>query len=310
MNTGKTQNYDLPQYEDNDKEQYRSDFNVAMRQIDKKLKEVADAGGGGGGGATWGGITGNIENQIDLKTKLDNINVNIENKVDKVYGKGLSENDFTNVDKTMLSNHETKINQIDESLDDEIDNRTNEVSALAGRIASLETTMPTKVNKSDTYTKEEVDNKLKASDGIKYENGEFKHTNNIDKKDVKSVYSCKIDEHGHIIEATPVSISLGGDFIEIKNASYEYITDGGIIVTNSQRNNLIFMFGHNAGISITSNPQNIDISYVGSGNWEISFNSANGTCHLSYDNTNYKVKYWEEGCSYFGRHCIFYKPRN
>ena len=50
----------------------------------------------GGGGATWGTITGTLSNQTDLNTALDG-------KVDKVAGKGLSTEDYTNAEKTKLA---------------------------------------------------------------------------------------------------------------------------------------------------------------------------------------------------------------
>ena len=45
----------------------------------------------------WGNITGDIENQSDLINKLNT-------KVDKVEGKTLSTNDFTDNDKLLLDN--------------------------------------------------------------------------------------------------------------------------------------------------------------------------------------------------------------
>lgn len=52
-------------------------------------------GGGGGGDAVWGSITGTLENQADLAAAL-------ASKVDKVAGKGLSANDYTNTDKGIV----------------------------------------------------------------------------------------------------------------------------------------------------------------------------------------------------------------
>lgn len=51
----------------------------------------------GGGSSEWGGITGTLANQTDLKNTLDD-------KVDKVTGKGLSTNDYTDLEKQNLSN--------------------------------------------------------------------------------------------------------------------------------------------------------------------------------------------------------------
>ena len=51
--------------------------------------EAYTGGGGGTGSADWGSITGNIDNQLDLKAKFNG-------KVDKDGTKVLSTNDFTN----------------------------------------------------------------------------------------------------------------------------------------------------------------------------------------------------------------------
>ena len=48
------------------------------------------------GGGTWGSITGNLADQIDLQSILDS-------KVDEVAGKGLSTNDFTDTLETKLN---------------------------------------------------------------------------------------------------------------------------------------------------------------------------------------------------------------
>ena len=51
---------------------------------------------GGGGGGTWGSITGELSDQTDLQSALDN-------KVDGVIGKELSTNDFTDALETKLN---------------------------------------------------------------------------------------------------------------------------------------------------------------------------------------------------------------
>ena len=50
---------------------------------------------GGNGGASWGGVSGNIEDQEDLTTALDS-------KVDKVVGKQLSDENYTSSEKQKL----------------------------------------------------------------------------------------------------------------------------------------------------------------------------------------------------------------
>ena len=59
---------------------------------------------GGSGETSWGGVSGNIEDQEDLTTALDS-------KVDKVDGKGLSTNDYTTVEKTKLAGIEAGANK-------------------------------------------------------------------------------------------------------------------------------------------------------------------------------------------------------
>lgn len=57
--------------------------------------EKGDAGSGSGGGS-WGEIDGNITNQTDLMNLMNN-------KVDKVAGKGLSTNDYSTAEKAKLA---------------------------------------------------------------------------------------------------------------------------------------------------------------------------------------------------------------
>ena len=55
---------------------------------------------GGSGEASWGGVSGNIEDQEDLTNALDS-------KVDKVVGKQLSDENYTLAEKNKLSNLST-----------------------------------------------------------------------------------------------------------------------------------------------------------------------------------------------------------
>ena len=81
-------------------------------------------GGGGGDNPVWGTITGSISSQTDL-------NLALGDKVDKVPGKVLSSNDFTNADKTKLDNIQSGANvnvqpdwnQTNSSADDFIKNK-------------------------------------------------------------------------------------------------------------------------------------------------------------------------------------------
>ena len=69
------------------------------------------------GGGTWGSITGNLADQIDLQSALDS-------KVDEVAGKGLSTNDFTDA-------LETKLNGIAEGAEVNVNADWNAVSGDA-----------------------------------------------------------------------------------------------------------------------------------------------------------------------------------
>ena len=75
--------------------------NIQVVQINEKEIVVIEKGfsivQNGGGSSIWGGITGNLADQTDLKNTLDD-------KVDKVMGKGLSTNDYTDLEKQNLSN--------------------------------------------------------------------------------------------------------------------------------------------------------------------------------------------------------------
>ena len=66
-------------------------INVTENVINVNINKVTSSGGGG----TWGSITGDLVDQTDLQSALNL-------KVDKVTGKGLSTNDFTNTLKTKL----------------------------------------------------------------------------------------------------------------------------------------------------------------------------------------------------------------
>ena len=82
-------------------------------ELDKKLKEELD------------NLDTNLNNKVDkvsgkglsandftsaYKTKLDNLDTNLSAKVDKVTGKGLSANDFADNYKTKLDNLDTNLN--------------------------------------------------------------------------------------------------------------------------------------------------------------------------------------------------------
>lgn len=71
------------------------DDTTANYYISIGYAEAYTGGGGGTGSADWGNITGNIDDQLDLKAKFNG-------KVDKDGTKVLSTNDFTNECKALV----------------------------------------------------------------------------------------------------------------------------------------------------------------------------------------------------------------
>lgn len=102
-----------------------------------------------------------VDDTIALKSELPNmtnyynkeeINTALNNKVDKINGKGLSTNDFTNEDKSKLDGIQTGANKtiVDNALSNTSEN------PVQNKIVTAEFGL--KADKSDTYTKNEVDN--------------------------------------------------------------------------------------------------------------------------------------------------------
>ena len=89
-------------------------INVTESVITVNINKVTSTGGGGG---TWGSITGTLSDQTDLQSALDN-------KVDKVVGKGLSTNDFTD-------DLETKLNGIEAGAEVNVNADWNAISGDA-----------------------------------------------------------------------------------------------------------------------------------------------------------------------------------
>lgn len=70
-----------------------------LRTEDTKTVHISGGGASSqpvASGGTWGSITGTLSNQTDLQTELDD-------KVDKIVGKGLSTEDYTTTEKVKLS---------------------------------------------------------------------------------------------------------------------------------------------------------------------------------------------------------------
>lgn len=111
----------------------------------------------------------------------------------------------------------------------------------------------------------------------------------------------------NMAKTTEQKAGMMGNFLEIKNSSYEFHTYGGTIQLNDQRNSMGFMCGNNMNISVINNPDNIPFTRPAAPTgWTycVQFTSANGTCKVLWDNSGHRMGYTEENCSFFGRHII------
>lgn len=134
--------------------------------------------------AEWGGIAGNINAQTDLKAALDAkqdtiadlgtirsgaaagttavqpaaLATALSDKVDKVAGKGLSQNDFTNADKSKLDSLE---NYDDTTVMDDI-------TALEGRVGDIEDVIPSAASDSNQLADKAFVNSSVATNTANY----------------------------------------------------------------------------------------------------------------------------------------------
>ena len=114
--------------------------NVSAGDTNYFIKLNNDTPDTGGTGETqnviWGDINGNINNQTDLIQKFNS-------KVDKIENKGLSTNDYTNEDKNKLAS----LNNYDDI-------------TIKSDISNIQSSLETKANSIDVYSKKEVDKKI------------------------------------------------------------------------------------------------------------------------------------------------------
>ena len=126
------------------------------------------------GAANWGSISGSINAQEDLIAEF-------AKKVDKVEGKGLSTNDYTDADKEKLAAieagaqenviEEIQVDGVKVAPADKVVNivglaKAADVEDLERRVEALETAIALKANAADVYTKSEVYTKAETEGKI------------------------------------------------------------------------------------------------------------------------------------------------
>lgn len=113
-------------------------------------------------------------NITSLDTRMDTAETNISNKVDKVTGKGLSTNDYTDEEKTKVSKitidgtaslflaEDGIYHRLTKTLVglDNVDNTSDLNKPLSN---SMQDALSLKADKEDTYTKAEVDQKMSSA---------------------------------------------------------------------------------------------------------------------------------------------------
>lgn len=107
--------------------------------------------------------TGSVYGWDALKTRVVNTETALENKVDKVAGKGLSTEDYTTAEKTKLASVETGATKVilDNTLDSSSDNGVKN-KVIAAAVNELSTSIESKASQSDL---ESLENRVDLAEG-------------------------------------------------------------------------------------------------------------------------------------------------
>jgi len=138
---------------------------------------------GGSGTGTWGGITGTLSAQTDLQSALNgkantshthtienvtNLQTTLDSKVDKVVGKGLSTNDYSDTDEAKLISLRNN-NEVDILLGTKVDKIVGKGLSTNDLTNGLKEQYDTAVLLSHTHTnKTLLDSLVSNGDGTKY----------------------------------------------------------------------------------------------------------------------------------------------
>ena len=166
---------------------------LAYDSVNSKLiyKEVEGGSGSGSGSGVWGGITGTLSAQTDLQSALNgkanlshthtianvtNLQTTLDNKVDKVVGKGLSTNDYSDTDEAKLISLRTN-EEVDILLGTKVDEIVGKGLSTNDLTNELKVNYDTAVLDSHSHiNKTAIDKVIDSGDGTKYlsDNGTYK----------------------------------------------------------------------------------------------------------------------------------------
>ena len=164
-------------------------------------------------GAKWGSISGSISAQTDLMEIFNDIHdivtVKIDNKVDKVDGKQLSTNDYTNEDKILVGKIETKIDTIIPGENVSIDQFGSKV-IISAKMQEAEWGSISGALSAQTDLLAELNNKVNKINGKQLSTNDY---TNEDKEKLKSIDN-KL-EAKNIIEGKNINIDTQGNNVII-----------------------------------------------------------------------------------------------
>lgn len=201
----------------------------------------------------------NIEDQLEvINEKIDNYDLQVDGKVDKIEGKGLSTNDFTNLDKDQINlnkeNIEINTNEIDQ-INLDITTIRNTLEPLPNQITTLETELGnehiSRVD-SDNYLQQQID-ALSTKSTVVDIVGTIDELNNYDttKLKVDDVVCVLVDEtRDYTVTYYRWIESMPGSY------RWKYIGTEGSYYSKSEANNLFAL----KALKINNYPLNNDIN--------------------------------------------------
>lgn len=192
----------------------------------------------------WGTILGDIETQTDLQLAL-------HNKVDKLVGKGLSTNDYSDTDEAKLLSLRTNA-EVDILLDTKVDKVVGKGLSTNNLTNELKGQYDTTVLNSHTHTnKTLLDSLVSNGDGSKYLSN----------------------------DGTYKTVSSGGgvdSFVELNDTPNTYVgQENKYVKVNSTADGLEFVVGGGTGGATSfTDLDDVPISYVGQANKMVTVNDS------------------------------------
>lgn len=144
-------------------EELKNNYDTYVTNLENKKDDVIDIIGN-----KKKEVIREIDGQVKISADkyLSGFNQNIDNKVDKVEGKELSDNNFTNTYKEKLDNIDnsinTKINDLEDRTNTKIQENTNKINDKVSKVAGKELS-------DNNYTNQDL-NKVKKLDNLPLDN--------------------------------------------------------------------------------------------------------------------------------------------